>query len=140
MRPSQSHKERRKRPESPRTPSGSPPPPPPPPPPSPGAFGAPEAPGASGSSQMPPPPPPSSINNKAVGLQVRPRLRPQHNNPWLDLHLTLENNKYGEGVVIFCFCVHFSPISYSLSYLYSSHGGYHDHIIDAPMDDTIVAM
>nr|GEW28107.1 retrovirus-related Pol polyprotein from transposon TNT 1-94 [Tanacetum cinerariifolium] len=54
----------------------------------------------SGSPPPRPPPPPTIFirrvwcsSNKAVGLQVHPRLQPQHHNPWLGLHLTLDTSQ-----------------------------------------------
>nr|GEW26611.1 putative ribonuclease H-like domain-containing protein [Tanacetum cinerariifolium] len=82
----------------PRTPSGSPPLQPPPPPPLAGASGAPCTLGALGSSQFSPPfllhllILIEVISNIAVGLQARLSLRPQHHNPWIGLHLTLDTN------------------------------------------------
>ncbi|GJV29868.1 E-beta-farnesene synthase [Tanacetum coccineum] len=58
-------RKKRKKCDSPRTPSGSP----------------------------PPPPPPAGASGVPVGLQVCPRLRPQHYIPWLRLHLTLDTSQ-----------------------------------------------
>ncbi|GKB84225.1 hypothetical protein Tco_0956497 [Tanacetum coccineum] len=62
----EAHKKKRKKHASPRTPSGSLP------------------------SQPPPPPPLAGESGAPVRVLVRPRLRPQHRNPWRTLHLTLD--------------------------------------------------